>query len=188
MIRQIHDYYSHEFNEDDGVIAANFITKTGTQYRVYFYPAVDYFDQIQSGMRLSEASYYFGFTKVAPNEGKAEHYDPRVMNTIVNVINEFYEEQGKESILIFHCSDEGGNDKKYKRAKLFNDWFERATSKYCYKKFNEEIIVNEYTGQNGEVVTDKEYMSLIIQCDNNDINKALEEFQVIKDAIISGKG
>ena len=121
------------------------------------------------------------------NEGKCEPFDARVMYTIVNVINEFFESQGKESILIFHCSDEGGNDKKYKRAKMFDDWFERANTSSCFRKYNEEIVVNECLEEDGSVVTDKEYMSLIIQCDNDSIDKALEEFQMIKDNIISGK-
>ena len=135
MICKINDYYSQEFNEEGGVIAANFTTKTGTKYRVYFYPAKDYFDQISEGTNLSSCGYYFGFTKVAPNEGKCEPFDARVMYTIVNVINEFFESQGKESILIFHCSDEGGNDKKYKRAKMFDDWFERANTSSCFRKY-----------------------------------------------------
>ncbi len=70
MISVITDYYTHEFNEEEGVTAAFFSTKTETKYRVYFYPARDFFEYIEEGKVIYDYGYYFGFTKVEPNEDK----------------------------------------------------------------------------------------------------------------------
>lgn len=47
MTRDCRDFYSYKLQiEDEGempVIAVYFSTKTGTEYRVYFYPVDDYF-------------------------------------------------------------------------------------------------------------------------------------------------
>ena len=185
MISTIYDFYSHEFITEDGVIVASFTTKTSTEYRVYFYPAKDYFDDVVDGSIISMYGYYFGFTKVAPNEDKKEPFDPRIMNTIVNVIDEFYSSNGKECLLIFHCSSDWGNDKKEKRARRFDEWFERANTKKCFKKYNEEIVVNEFVSNEGITTVDKEFMSIILQCENENESVALEEFRFIKDQLIS---
>ncbi len=47
-------------------------------------------------------------------------------------------------------------------------------------------MVNEYIANN-EVVTDKEYVSLIIQCENEFQQQALDEFQELIEIIISGR-
>ncbi len=48
MIRTVYDYYTYEFKEEEGIVVAYFQTKRGTGYRVYFYPARDYFDYISA--------------------------------------------------------------------------------------------------------------------------------------------
>ncbi|HUZ57194.1 MAG TPA: hypothetical protein VMU83_00255 [Hanamia sp.] len=139
MIPLITDYYTHEFNEDEGVTVAFFSTKTSTKYRVYFYPAKDFFDYIKADSVIYLYGYYFGFTKIAPNEDKKEHYDPRIRNTIVTIINEFYNSKENNSILIFHCSNDWGNDKKYKRAKTFDNWFLLADCSNTYKSIMKKL-------------------------------------------------
>lgn len=179
MIRTIYDYYTHEFREEGGIVAAYFQTKTGTEYRVYFYPAKDTFD-ISHDSVLYRRGYYFGFTKVSPNEDKKEAFDPRVMNTISNIINEFYESDGIECVLLFHCSGEWGDDKKLKRARRFSLWFSLAMGKYSYTKYDEEIIM--------PVHTDNEYLSIIIENTNPNIETILNEFHEIKNGFTTGKG
>ncbi len=188
MLRTIYDYYTHEFKEEDGIVVSYFQTKTGTAYRVYFYPAKDYFETLAYDSLIYNNGYYFGFTKVEPNESKKEPFDAKVMNTINNIINEFYDSEGVDSILIFHCSDDWGGDKKLKRANRFNLWFENAIGPYTFIKHNEEIIVHEFFGNDGLVLTDKEYLSLIFESTNQNQSIILDEFQQIKNKFTAGKG
>ncbi len=186
MLRTIYDYYTYEFSEDNGIIVAYFQTKTNTGYRVYFYPAKDYFDYLIENSLIYNDGYYFGFTKVAPNEDLREPFDTRVMNTIINIIEKFYESETENTILLFHCSSDWGDDKKLKRTKRFDFWFENATSKLLFEKYNEEIVVNEFESGN-EIITDKEYLSLILKKSNKNIEFILDEFQQIKNYFASGK-
>lgn len=187
MIRTITDYYTHEFNIDEGITVALFTTKTDTKYRVYFYPVKDYFDTIPEDSIISTHGFYFGFTKVEPNENKLEPIDFKVMNTIVNIVNEFFEVSvGEKILLLFHCSDEGGKTSKIKRSKRFNDCFLDCNTKNKFEKFNEELFVpHEIDGQIHPL--DKEYLSIIIESDNADKDLVLEEFQELKNKLIAGK-
>ena len=110
------------------------------------------------------------------------------MNTINNIVNEFYESEGIKSVLIFHCSGDWGDDKKVKRARRFDLWFNQANGKYSFTKYNEEIIVNILIEEDTRVITDKEYLSVIIESTNPNIETILDEFQEIKNSFTSGKG
>ena len=77
--------------------------------------------------------------------------------------------------------------KKHKRAKVFDEWFMANETGECFSKHNEEIVVNELTGEEGVTLQDLEYLSLIIKCSNLDSEIVLEEFQQIKQALIAGK-
>lgn len=112
MIGRIVDFYSYLFQEQEGVIAAYFKTNTGTEYRVYFYPVTEYFDTLKEDTLLYRYGYFFGFTKLAPNEEKKEPLDCRVRNTILNTINKFFIEKGIDKILLFYCDD--GDGKNFK--------------------------------------------------------------------------
>lgn len=179
MIRKITDFYSYLFQEEEGVTAAYFKTNTGTEYRVYYYPIPEYFDTLKQDTLLYNSGYFFGFTKLAPNEDKKEPLDFRVRNTILITINEFFEEKGIDKILVFYCDD--GDGKKFKRSICFDSWYELAEAKNCFKKYDEEIII---TDENGEK-TDIDYMSLIVECDNPNIEAILIEFQSLKEQFIS---
>ena len=181
------DYYSHEFTVEGDVIAALFTCKSGTQYRVYFYPYKEYNIAAEEGTIIYDFGYLFGFTKVGDAENKKEGYDSKIRNTIVNIINEFYDEQGMQSILIFHCSSDWGTEMKIKRANRFNEWFLKANTKHCFNKIDEPIVVNEIDNITGEIITDYEYLSLIIECNNPDIQLAISQFQDIKDEFVAGK-
>lgn len=124
MIRRISKFYSYLFQEEEGITAAYFRTKSETEYRVYFYPIPEYFEKINVDTSLYKYGYFFGFTKLAPNEGKKESLDFKVRNTILNIINQFFEDKGIDKILLFYCDDEDG--KKIKRSNCFDIWFEMA--------------------------------------------------------------
>lgn len=183
MIRTITDFYSFIFQEEDGVIAAYFKTNSGTEYRVYFYPLPDYFenDTLSADSVLYRFGFFFGFTKLAPNEEKKEPVDFRVRNTILVIINDFFSELGGDKILIFYCDD--GDGKKSKRAICFDNWYQLAETKLCFRKYDEEIII---TNEEGESI-DTDYMSLILECANPNVETILEEFQHMKENFIANK-
>ena len=52
MFRKVNDFYSHIFNSEGDIVVAYFVTKTGTEYRVYFYPARDYSSLIENYFNL----------------------------------------------------------------------------------------------------------------------------------------
>jgi hypothetical protein len=181
MIRKITDFYSYLFQEEEGVIAAYFKTNSGTEYRVYYYPIPEYFDKLPEDTLLYKFGYFFGFTKLAPNEGKKEPLDFKVRNTILVTINRFFEEQGIDKVLIFYCEDDDG--KKSKRSICFDSWYELAETKNCFKKYDEEIVTTNEAGEKADV----DYLSLIIECDNPEVKSILLEFQSFKEQLIADK-
>lgn len=181
MISRIIDFYSYLFQEQEDVIAFYFKTNTGTDYRVYFYPITEYFDTLKQNTLLYHYGYFFGFTKLAPNEEKKEPLDCRVRNTILNVINKFFEEKGLDKILLFYCDD--GDGKNFKRVTVFDSWFNFAETKTRFKKYDEEIVIID---QNGNKI-DVNYISLIIECDNPNDTKILIGFQSLKEQFIANK-
>lgn len=182
MIFRITDYYSYEFIEEGGVYSSNFITKTGTEYRVYFYPVSEYADLIEEGSILYTYGYHFGFTKIGEDEFKKEPFDPRIKNTIIRIIKEFYSIADSKSLLIFQCSDIDGKENKLKRAKRFDMWFDLSDPEHFFAKKNEEVEVN-IINENGELTTEKEYLSLIIKSDNHLIEEANNEFKEFKELL-----
>jgi Family of unknown function (DUF6169) len=181
MIRKLSDFYSYLFQEEDGITAAYFQTITGTEYRVYFYPIHEYFDKLSPDTQLSNFGYFFGFTKMAPNEDKKEPLDFRVRNTILILINAFFQEKGIDKVLIFHCDDDDG--KKTKRTICFDLWYEMSETKNCFKKYDEEIVITDAN----RVRVDTDYMSLIIECNNPNAELLLTEFQYLKEQLIANK-
>jgi hypothetical protein len=181
MIRRSTDYYSYLFQEEEAITAAYFQTVTGTEYRVYFYPVPEYFETLSTDTQLYHCGYFFGFTKLAPNEDKKEPLDFRVRNTILVIINEFFNEKGPDKVLIFYCDDEDG--KKSKRSICFDLWFKMSENKACFEKYDEEIIIADENG----VKIDTDYMSLIIECENPNTGILLHEFQFLKEQLIANK-
>lgn len=184
MIRNVFDYYSHLFQEENEITAAYFITNTGTEYRIYFYPAGDYFDYIDMESLLYKDGYYFGFTKLTPNEEKIEPIDCKIRNTILNVIGEFFDEKGSEKVLIFHCDN--GDGKKHKRALSFDNWYRLSDTKNRFRKYDEELVINTLDDTNN-LQTVIEYLSIIIECSNPKEEEILKEFQFIKETLIGDK-
>ncbi len=181
MIRSVTDFYSYLFQEEEGITAAYFKTVTGTEYRVYFYPVPDYFDMLSPHTQLYHCGYFFGFTKLAPNEGKREPIDFRIRNTILVLINDFFKEKGVDKVLLFYCDDDDG--KKLKRYSCFDTWYDLSETRNNFKKYDEEIIVVDENG----VQVDANYMSLIIESDNPKTDLLLSEFQSLKEQLITNK-
>lgn len=105
----------------------------------------------------------------------------RIRNTILNIINQFFEDKGIDKVLLFYCDDDDG--KKIKRSNCFDLWFDMAETITCFKKYDEEIIIKDEAG----LVVDTEFLSLIIECNNPKIELILNEFQSLKEQLISDK-
>lgn len=97
------------------------------------------------------------------------------------MINEFFEEKGIDKVLIFYCDD--GDGKKSKRSICFDAWYDLSETKTSFKKYDEQIII---TDENG-VKLDTDYMSLIIECENPNVDSILIEFQSLKEQLIANK-
>jgi hypothetical protein len=175
------EFYSYLFQEEDGVIAVYFKTKTDTAYRVFFYPFYDTFDSVDTKSVLSNVGFFFGFTKLEPDEDKKEPFDFRVRNTVLLIINDFFEEKGIDKVLVFNYDAEDG--KKLKRFSCFDYWYTSSKMKTYFKKFDEEIITTDDTGMKIDV----DYLSLIIESDNPQGERLLAEFQSLKEDFIKHK-
>lgn len=187
MVFIVTDFYTYEFIEEEGVIVSVFNTKTGTKYRVYFYPAKDYFPYLKEDSVIFLYGYFFGFTKIGEDEFKKENFDCKIKNTIISIVKEFYSTEDDKPILIFQCSDIDGKNNKQKRANIFDIWFKWADSENYFRKENEQIVVNEYIGLDGKLETEKEYLSLIVRNNNVIIDQAINEFQELKETLTSNK-
>ena len=115
----------------------------------------------------------------------------KIRNTITNIINEFFESEGAGNILIYHCDN--GDNKNAKRATSFDSWFELAEIKSRYKKYDNDIIfpkelIIKDEPENGLImVLSKEYLSLIVHADNSKIDIIVNEFQELKEQLITEK-
>lgn len=173
--------YSYIFQEEEQVTVSFFTTKTGTDYRVYFYPAAEFFTHLDPTSLLYRYGYFFGFTKLNPNEGKAEPIDLSVRATIIHIIDQFFANNGQENVLIFYC--DGDDGKNGKRAKSFQHWFENIATQTRFYKYDEEIILLSDEG----IAERTDYLSLIIER-NNTLNTDLQnEFQHLKEQFIANK-
>ena len=73
--------------------------------------------------------------------------------------------------------------KKQKRARSFDLWYKMSDTNTCFKKIDEEIVVVD---EHGEAV-DVDYMSLIVEYDNEDQGEITKEFQKLKEKLIATK-
>jgi hypothetical protein len=181
MISKANEFYSYLFQEEEGITAAYFQTNAGTGYRVYFYPISAYFDILSPETQLYQHGYFFGFTKLAPNEGRKEAIDLRVRNTIINAVQTFIEEKGANKVLIFYYDDEDGS--KLKRFICFDWWYQRTEAKTLLLKIDEEIITIDDSG----LKMDTEYISLLLNRNNSMMDSLLIEFQLLKEQLIANK-
>ena len=175
------DFYSYIFQEEEDITAAYFTTRSETGYRVYFYPIVAHFEHFQEGNLINKTGYFFGFTKLSPNEEKIEPIDLKVRNTILHIVSEFYNQKGNDIVLLFSCDDGDGKNKK--RADCFQYWFISGEWEKIFLKFDEEIIVSDKDGTNQE----SHFLSLIINRKNAALEDIMAEFQLFKEKLIAGK-
>ena len=169
------------------IVVATFQTRSGTIYRTYFYPAFDYtlidYGQFQD-FHIIKEGFYFGFTKTYEYSHIMEPIDCKVRNTIIEIVKQFFLDYGQDKILLVHCDNQ---DKKHgKRAKAFDYWYKLSSQTLSFTKKDEELVVNQYD-IDGNLSTETDYLSIIISNDNMNREEVLNEFQSIKETLISNK-
>ncbi len=145
-----------------------FSTENGIEYIVYFTNSIAESFKPQFPNLASEI-FDFGFEPLNKLDKEIQlksKHDPRIKDTIINVVATFFKENQKA--LIYTCSTLEGKQKA--RSRLFNRWF-NDTEKYGILKFNSEIKAFDFSF----------YQSLLIQKDNPNFQDIKQAFFQISD-------
>ena len=131
-----------------------FETSYGLKYKAYFieYPADTY------------ELYSFSFEK----EESRAFYDPRIKDTIITVLENFFE--SKNSILGYTCDVTDGREMARKR--LFDLWFKQVQNK-CLRKIDFQA--------------DNIYVSLIVKNNDSTICSTIQDIDQLIQEIVSQK-
>lgn len=168
-------------HDDDGSVAYAFTAKTGTDYRVYFYPAKDYSDYVVPYRFLSEFGFICGITKVVPNEFKIEPFDSWIKETVKLIFIDFIEEFGDEVILLYHCDYHDG--KQRKRNSLFKLWHFEITERIAIYMEDTDITAVDEDGN--PILTN--YLGFFILEANPNKEAIQAEFHSVKSDLIREK-
>lgn len=168
-------------HDDDGSVAYTFTAKTGTDYRVYFYPAKDYSDHVVPYKFLSEYGFICGITKVEPNEFKIEPFDSWIKETVKLIFIDFIKEFGDEVILLYHCDYHDG--KQQKRNSLFKLWHFEITERIAIYMEDTDITTVDEDGN--PVLTN--YLGFFILETNPNKEAIQAEFHSVKSDLIREK-
>lgn len=175
-------FYSYSFTvTDDGSVYYSFSTKTGTGYRVYFYPAADYSDYVLNYPELSNHGYIFGFTKVEPDEDKAENMDLRIKDTIRLVVLDFMNLQKNLAVLLCHCDYYDG--KQSKRMRLFKQWYDEGRKASMIFMEESEISTLDENGN----VSSRNFLGYLIAENNPGKVHIANAFQAIREDLAKEK-
>ncbi|AYL96355.1 DUF6169 family protein [Mucilaginibacter celer] len=158
------NYYSFLKEQDeDSSIFYYFVTSQNFVYTVYF-KVDEYSHYIQNFPLLLQSGYALGFrkTSLAGNESN-KLYDAKIFPTIYQVINDFVEFNGSETVLLYHCDT---SDKKQReRSRLFDKW-ESYVKVTCLERHNVEVRINESSY----------YLGFIANSNNSNIEVLKHEF------------
>ncbi len=172
-------FYSYFSDVEDGIVAYTFTTKTDTDYRVYFYPASDYSEYVQNYINLLKDGYIFGFTKVQPNEDKVELIDSRIKLTITQIVSDFFDNIGENSILLYHCDNEDG--KQGKRNNCFTRWYKDSELLI----FMEDTVIVVYDEEGQPLISN--YLGFFVKNTNPNLEEIKIEFHSVKEDLIREK-
>ena len=120
------DGYSFEVTDrEDGSTVYNFITKDEVGYSSIFYSTLTVgIESCYESPTICKNGHIFAFMRV----GKSTN-DPLIVNTLLNIIDDFIECNGIETALFYTC--DGIDGKQLARQKLFVDHlFSKSDKKY----------------------------------------------------------
>lgn len=150
-LKQINRTAPYEVRYTEGEGSYFFTTDNDVEYSIGFLP---------DDLLRSDESYEFIIGNI--NEKKSPR-DLKVKNTIIAIVEEFFEKN--QSTILFLCSTSDG--KQLMRGRLFRHWFDT----YCYSNrytMVTSILPDEYGIDN--------VAAIIIRNDNPNLGKVLAEF------------
>ncbi len=135
------NYYSYLREEDEeNSIFFQFITKDNNAYTVYF-KIDDYTQYIDEFPLLLQKGYSFGIRRQKFSTQRKNFSDPLVFSTIYRIVLDFFESNGNETILLYHCDHSDG--KEVYRNKLFENWERKISHINALEKHSIEVQVGE---------------------------------------------
>jgi hypothetical protein len=170
-----------EFDDQDGSVSYTFTAKTGTDYRVYFYPAKDYSDYVVPYRFLSEFGFICGITKVAPNEFKIEPFDVCIKETVKQIFIDFIHQFGDKVILLYHCDYHDG--RQHKRNSLFRQWHSEVKERIAI--YMEDTEISTVNADGNPILTN--YLGFFILEVNPNKEAIKAEFHCVKSDLIREK-
>ncbi|PWK79957.1 hypothetical protein LX99_00418 [Mucilaginibacter oryzae] len=137
----MNSYYSFLKEQDeDGSLFYWFATGDNFVYSVYF-KTDEYSQYTQNFPLLLKTGYAFGFRKTPQTRSlRGKAFDPKVFPTIRQIINDFFDSSGNETMLLYHCDT--SDKKQEKRSRLFNIWEHKAKVTHL-ERHAVEVFINE---------------------------------------------
>lgn len=144
-------------------------------YTAYFNNSA-YADLVAEYEYLSEKSYSFGFFNkdLAPEIKNAR--DENVSYTIIKIVEEFFDSEGLDSIILFHC--DVADKRQYSRHKTFATWYKNS-------HVTENIIMHSLEV---DVLDTKHYLGFICHTTNEHLPQLMQEFETVAQKLTPNNG
>ena len=111
------EYYSFIRDiRDDGIILYRFETDLGKVYTVFF-SKEHVLEASHKCPHMTKKGFMLGFLC---DSGNKQRQDIKIPFTFKNIIDDFLEENGDDSVLLYNCDSSDG--KQFERNKLFTKW------------------------------------------------------------------
>jgi len=156
--------YVRVLAEGFGIVYTFYNEKYG--YTVYFNEYV-YKDLVENCEFLSLGSYSFGFFHSDLNPDLKKKGDPIIGETISLIVQDFFNTEGENSIILFHC--DGIDSMGLHRHKTFSRWYKNSTINTTITMYQIEV----------EVGGESHYLGFLCHNNNTHIPEIKQEFDTI---------
>ncbi|MBD1394607.1 DUF6169 family protein [Mucilaginibacter glaciei] len=129
---------------------------------------------------LLQKGYAFGFHKKKFNADSKNKNDELVASTIYKICLDFLQEQGIETVLLYHCDANDG--KQACRNKLFNKWSDTIVKANTIVKHSIEVVIGDDTDNKKEM-----YLGFLTLNENPLIEEIKTEFNDFSINLIAPK-
>ncbi|AMR31978.1 hypothetical protein A0256_11360 [Mucilaginibacter sp. PAMC 26640] len=173
-------YYSYAEAEDqDGSFYYIFTTSDKSGYTVYF-KMDEYTDYVNDFPLLLQKGFAFGFHKKEFVADSKKSKDPMVFETIYKIALDFLEQQGIETVLLYHCDANDG--KQACRNRLFENWAKVSHERKNFIKHSIEIVIGDDTAEKKDM-----YLGFLTLLENPLIDEVRNEFEEFSIYLITPK-
>ncbi|PZF72364.1 DUF6169 family protein [Taibaiella soli] len=129
----------YSFTVEDDVDGLSYNFRTPVCSVVVFFNPHAYGEYLEKYTFLSKNTWglsIFSVPHICDNHYSA---DVRIRNTIISIIEDFFEGQGSDSVLLYHCDSADG--KQGKRSKKFERWYQNSGLTDTMEKHEIEFTV-----------------------------------------------